>query len=52
MLDNLLNLAKVIAIGFLCVPVHNWLTKYDAAKQRRDLKRKRKPSQQSVQTQR
>jgi hypothetical protein len=40
MLDNLINLMKVIAVGFLCVRVHNWLTKYDASKKRRYLKRK------------
>jgi len=40
LLDNFINLMKVIAVAVLCVPVHNWLTKYDAAKERRYLKRK------------
>ena len=40
MLDNLINLLKVIVVGLLCVPVHNWLGKYDVSKERRNAKRK------------
>ena len=40
MLDNLINLLKVIAIAMICVPVHNWFTKYDASRERHQLKRK------------
>ncbi len=39
MLDNLINLMKVIAVGILSVPVHNWLSKHDALRGRRYLKR-------------